>query len=399
MADLETFRSEVRSWLEANCPPEMRKPLRLGDELVWGGRREKFSAPDSKLWLERVAGKGWTTPTWPKECGGAGLGGAEARVLSSEMRAFGCRPALVSFGITMLGPVVLQYGTDAQKRQFLPPIARGEIRWCQGYSEPGAGSDLASLQCAAVRDGDHYVVNGQKIWTSEAHLSDWIFCLVRTKKDGPKHDGISFILIDMDQPGVTATPIVLISGASAFCQTFFDNVRVPAANRIGEENAGWTIAKRLLQHEREMLSEPGGGSVGSKAKKRTLAEWARESLGASEGALPDAELRERIARVEMDQLAYNASLRRSADAAKAGRGPGPETSMFKLVLSELNKRRADVRVRIAGVQGLGWIGEGFEQADLEATRLWLGSKAESIAGGTSEVQRNIIAKRVLGLPD
>ncbi len=396
MADLETFRAEARAWLEANCPAEMRRPLQPGDSLVWGGRREKFAAPGSKLWLERMVAKGWTVPTWPKEYGGAGLSKAEARALQQEMRALGCRPALTSFGITMLAPVVMEYGTEEQKLRFLPPIARGEIRWCQGYSEPGSGSDLASLQCAAVRDGDHYVVNGQKIWTSDAHLSDWIFCLVRTNKQAPKHDGISFLLIDMDQPGVKATPIVLISGASDFCQTFFDNVRVPVANRIGAENAGWTIAKRLLQHEREMLSE-GGGSYQAK-KKRTLAEWARERLGAGPGALPDADVRDRIVRVEMDQLAYSASLRRSMESAKAGRGPGPETSMFKLVVSELSKRRADVRVRLAGVQGLGWEGEGFDESDLEATRIWLASKAESIAGGTSEIQKNIIAKRVLGLP-
>ena len=399
MTDLDTFRAETRAWLEANCPPEMRKPIGLGDELVWGGRREKFASPGSKLWLERTVAKGWTVPTWPQEYGGAGLSMEQARALQQELRAFGCRPPLVSFGITMLAPVIMEYASEEQKRRFLPPIARGEIRWCQGYSEPGAGSDLASLQCAALRDGEHYVVNGQKIWTSEAHLSDWIFCLVRTQKSASKHDGISFLLIDMDQPGVKATPIVLISGASAFCQTFFDGVRVPVANRVGQENAGWTIAKRLLQHEREMLSEPGGGSVSSRTKRRTLADWARESLGAPTGPLPDADLRDRIARVEMDQLAYDASLRRSVESAKAGRGPGPETSMFKLVLSELNKRRADVRSRIAGVQGLGWAGAGFERHDLEATRLWLGSKAESIAGGTSEIQLNIIAKRVLGLPD
>ena len=398
MADLEAFRAEARAWLEAKCPPEMRTPLRPGESLVWGGRRERFEAPGSKLWLERMVAKGWTVPTWPKEYGGAGLSKAEARVLQQEMRALGCRTALTSFGMTLLAPVVLEYGTEEQKKKFLPPIARGEIRWCQGYSEPGAGSDLASLQCAAVRDGDDYVVNGQKIWTTEAHLSDWIFCLVRTDKSGAKHDGISFLLIDMDQPGVKATPIVLINGTSDFCQTFFDGVRVPVANRIGPENAGWTIAKRLLQHEREMLSEAGGSTQAR--KKRTLAEWARERLGAAEGEpLPDADIRDRIVRVEMDQLAYSASLRRSIESAKAGRGPGPETSMFKLVVSELRKRRADLRVRLAGVQGLGWEGEGFDEYDLEATRSWLASKADSIAGGTSEIQRNVIAKRVLGLPD
>ncbi len=400
MADLDTFRSETRSWLEANCPAEMRTPPKSAFDVAWGGRKAEWASPEQKQWLDVMAEKGFTVPTWPKDCGGAGLSKAEAKVLKQEMRALGCRPPLMSFGITMLGPVVLEYGTDEQKRKFLPPIARGDIRWCQGYSEPGAGSDLASLQCKAERDGDDYVVNGQKVWTSEAHLSDWIFCLVRTNSDASKHDGISFLLIDMDDPGVEATPIELISGASMFCQTFFDNVRVPVNHRIGAENAGWTIAKKLLQHEREMLSDPGGSGSPTGARKRgTLADDARLSLGASEGPLPDTALRERIARLELDTLCYKATLTRSADGAKAGRGVGPETSMFKLYMSELNKRKSDLRVRIRGANGLGWTGEGFARDDLAATREWLNSKAESIAGGTSEIQRNIIAKRVLGLPD
>ncbi len=400
MADLETFRADTRAWLEANCPEEMRKPMKAAGDVQWGGRNREFSSDEQRIWLERMSEKGWTVPTWPEDCGGAALSNAEAKVLKQEMRALNCRTPLMSFGIMMLGPVVLEYGTEAQKREFLPPIARGEIRWCQGYSEPGAGSDLASLQCRAARDGDEYVVNGQKFWTSEAHLSDWIFCLVRSNPKASKHDGISFLLIDMDDPGVEATPIELISGASMFCQTFFDDVRVPVSNRIGDEDAGWTIAKKLLQHEREMLSDPAGGGSPTGARKRgTLADDARKSLGAAEGPLPDADLRDRIARVELDQLCYNATLRRSADGAKAGRGVGPETSMFKLYLSELNKRKSDLRVRVRGVNGLGWSGDSFARDDLAATREWLNSKAESIAGGTSEIQRNIIAKRVLGLPD
>ena len=300
MNNRETFRAETRAWLDENCPPEMRRP---GD-VAWGGRTARFSSDDQKLWMERMANKGWTVPTWPRDCGGAGLSKEEAAVLAQEMREFGCRTPLNSFGIMMLGPVVLQYGTEEQKRKFLPPIARGEIRWCQGYSEPGAGSDLANVQCRAVREGDDYVVNGQKIWTSEAHLSDWIFCLVRTNTQVAKHDGISFLLIDMADPGVEATPTPLISGESIFCQTFFDDVRVPVENRIGEENAGWTIAKRLLEHERNSMSTGAGSrSANAKRKRRTLIDDARTALDTPEGKLPDADLRDRIARVEPPTVA------------------------------------------------------------------------------------------------
>ena len=396
MTQLETFRAETRAWLDGNCPGEMRKH---GD-VAWGGRNAHWSSDDQKLWMERMADKGWTVPTWPRDSGGAGLSKEEDKVLKQEMRDLGCRVPLNSFGIMMLGPVVLEYGTAEQKRKFLPPIARGEIRWCQGYSEPGAGSDLANVQCRALRDGDDYIVNGQKIWTSEAHLSDWIFCLVRTNTEASKHDGISFLLIDMDDPGVEATPIELIAGSSIFCQTFFDDVRVPVENRLGDENAGWTIAKRLLQHERNMISSPTeSGSAISAHKRRTLVDDARAGLDTPEGRLPDADLRDRIVRFELDQLCYQATLQRSADGARAGQGVGPETSMFKLYQTELTKRKADLRVRARGVNGLGWSGDAFATDDLKATRRWLMSKAESIAGGTSEIQRNIIAKRVLGLPD
>jgi alkylation response protein AidB-like acyl-CoA dehydrogenase len=398
MSELDQFRSEARSWLEKNCPPEMLKPLPSTDDVVWGGRKSVFPHPDAKLWLERMGEKGWTVPTWPKEYGGGGLSGEEARVLKQEMRSLGCRGALFSFGISMLGPCLLEYGTEEQKKEHLPKIARGEIRWCQGYSEPGAGSDLASLQCRAVREGDEYVVTGQKIWTSEAHLSDWIFCLVRTDPEASKHEGISFLLIDMDEPGCTTTPIELISGASMFCQTFLDGARVPVKNLVGTENAGWTIAKRLLQHERSMLSEGGGGPP-NMGKRKSNADRAREALECGPGPLPDADLRDRITRLEMDNLCYKATLRRSSENARAGRGPGPETSMFKLYVSELSKRKADLRVRIAGAGGLGWEGEGFDDQELASTREWLRAKSESIAGGTSEIQLNIIAKRVLGLPD
>ncbi len=394
MSDLDTFRHETREWLEANCPAGVRdSSQQMG---VWGGRRATFPNDDARTWLERMVEKGWTVPTWSKEYGGAGLSEDEANILTQEMQRIEANAPLFSFGMAMLAPALMEFASEEQKLEFLPPIARGEIRWCQGYSEPGAGSDLASLRTRAVRDGDHYVVNGSKIWTSDADVSDWIFALVRTDPDVPKHEGISFLLIDMETPGVSISPIELISGASPFCETFFDDVRVPAANRIGEENKGWNIAKRLLQHERAMLSQ--GGRVRGPMRK-SLVEVARDVMRAPEGPLPEAALREELVQFEMDRLCYGATFQRSADAAKAGRGPGPETSMFKLYLSEMNQRGSDLRQRIVGADGLGWEGEGFSKEELQITREWLYGRAGTILGGTSEIQMNIIAKRVLGLPD
>ncbi|MGI9329050.1 MAG: acyl-CoA dehydrogenase family protein [Pseudomonadales bacterium] len=396
MTDLAKFRDETRQWLQQNCPAGVRG-ANAPEDFYWGGRRASFVNDDARLWFERVVERGWTVPTWPKEYGGGGLSKAEAQVLGQELRSLEAKPALFSFGISMLGPALLEFANEAQKKTHLTRIARGEIRWCQGYSEPGAGSDLASLRCRAVREGDHYVINGSKIWTSNADVSDWIFALVRTDPNVPKHEGISFMLIDMDSPGVSVKPIELISGASPFCETFFDDVRVPAENLIGEENKGWNIAKRLLQHERAMLSESSGGRSGP--VRKSLLEVARDSLGAATGQLPDIALRNELAQFEMDQHCYRATFRRSADAAKRGQGPGPETSMFKLYLSELNQRGQDLRQRAAGEQSLGWAGEGYDREELAITREWLYGRAATILGGTSEIQMNIIAKRVLGLPD
>ncbi|MEY2883808.1 MAG: hypothetical protein RL490_1532, partial [Pseudomonadota bacterium] len=238
MADLETFRAETRAWLEANCPAEMRQPVMRDADVCWGGRNVKFTGEPQRVWLERMGERGWTVPEWPKAYGGGGLTKDEAKVLASEMRRIKARSPLSSFGIWMLGPALLKYGNEAQKLEHLPRIARGEIRWCQGYSEPGAGSDLASLRTSAEDKGDHYLVNGQKVWTSYADKADWIFCLVRTNPEAPKHLGISFLLFDMASPGVSTSPIKLISGASPFCQTFFDNVQVPRENLMGEAGQG-----------------------------------------------------------------------------------------------------------------------------------------------------------------
>ncbi len=398
MSDLETFRQEARAWLKENCPASCQGDNNILPDILWGGRRQKIDEPDVQLWMDRLVAQGWTIPGWPKEYGGGGLSADESKVLAEEMSAIGTHSPLYSFGISMLGPALLEYATEEQKREHLPRIASGEIRWCQGYSEPGSGSDLASLQCKAVKDGDDYVVTGQKVWTSTADVSDWIFCLVRTDSDAPKHEGISFLLIDMESEGVSARPIVLLSGASPFCETFFDSVRVPIANRVFEENKGWSVAKALLLHERTMLAGgPGRASTGD--QKRTLLEVARDSMNAPTGPLPDKAVRAEIAQTEMDQMCYAATLQKVQDAAKAGKGMGPEGSMFKLYLSELGQRSADLRQRLNGADGLIWDGDEFHPEAKESTREWLYSRASTILGGTSEIQLNIITKRVLGLPE
>ncbi len=397
MENLDAFRADVAKWLEGNCPASMRKPMASEEETNWGGRHKKYENPDEKLWLERMAAKGYTCPTWPREYGGGGLSNGEARVLAEELRRIHARPALISFGITMLGPVLLEYGNEQQKREHLPKITRGEIRWCQGYSEPGAGSDLAGLQTRAEDKGDHYLVNGQKIWTSYANYADWIFCLVRTDANAPKHDGISFLLFDMESPGVSVAPIKLISGSSPFCQTFFQDVKVPKQNLIGKVNGGWTIAKKLLQHEREMIGGMGFGLAASGGG--SIDQMAKEYCGDEGGRIADGLIREQVAQHQMDQRCFMTTVRRSAEEAKAGQGPGAASSMFKLYGTEMNKRRYELLVKILGTQAVGWEGAGFKPRERATTREWLRSKGNSIEGGTSEVQLNIIAKRVLGLPD
>lgn len=397
MTDLDAFRAETKNWLEANCPASMRTPM-PEEETVWGGRRAEYPNPDAKLWLDNMASRGWTVPTWPTEYGGGGLTHEENRVLAEELARIKARPALNSFGIWMLGPALLEYASEEQKRRFLPPIARGEIRWCQGYSEPNYGSDLAGLQTKAEDQGDHYLVNGAKIWTSYANHADWIFCLVRTKPDVPKHEGISFLLFDMDSPGVTTSPIPLISGASPFCQTFFDNVSVPKENLVGELNKGWTIAKRLLQHERQMISGIGGNSALG-GGNRSLSTQAKNYVGERDGQIDDHALRSDVTHHNMNDRAFQLTLARSAQEAASGNANGHLASMFKYYGSEQNKRKFELMLQTMGSQSVGWEGDAFSSGELNTTRSWLRSKANSIEGGTSEVQLNVIAKRVLGLPD
>ncbi len=391
MSDLDTFRSETRAWLAENCPPEMRKPVRSEDDVCWGGRQFKPSHPAQKEWLDKMAAKGWTVPDWPKAYGGGGLSPAETKILREEMAAIKARNPLNSFGISMLGPALLKYGTEEQKLDHLTKIARGEIRWCQGYSEPNAGSDLAGLATSAEDKGDHYLVNGQKVWTSYADKADWIFCLVRTDKTS-KQGGISFVLFDMASPGVSTKPILLISGNSPFCETFFDNVKVPKVNRVYEENKGWDVAKYLLGHEREMISGMGLASSGG----NPLIDGAIATLGLEGGRLADPLLRAAIALFEVRAKAFGAMSERFIDELKAGKAHPAQPSMMKYYGTELNKGRYELMMASGGSDALEWDSERSRGGAVP--RSWLRTKANSIEGGTSEIQLNIVAKRILELP-
>ncbi|GEM70391.1 acyl-CoA dehydrogenase [Sphingomonas aquatilis NBRC 16722] len=393
MTDLDQFRADTRAWLEANCPPDMREPIRGDQDVCWGGRHYDPAAnPAQAQWLKVMGERGWTVPDWPKEYGGGGLSPAETKVLREEMRAIRARNPLNSFGISMLGPALLKYGSEEQKREHLPKIARGEIRWCQGYSEPNAGSDLAGLATSAEDAGDHYIVNGQKVWTSYADKADWIFCLVRTSK-ASKQGGISFVLFDMESPGVSTKPILLISGYSPFCETFMDNVKVPKANRIHEENKGWDVAKYLLGHEREMISGMGLGGQG----ESPLVAGAIATIGLDhDGRLADPVLRTQIALFEVRAKAFAAMSERFIDELKAGRAHPAQPSMMKYVGTELNKDRHELMMAAGGSDALEWESERSNTG--AAPRAWLRTKANSIEGGTSEIQLNIIAKRILELP-
>jgi len=385
VSDLEAFRAETRAWLEANCPAEMRLPVRDEGDMCWGGRHPVFKSDAQKRWLETMAGRGWTVPDWPRDYGGGGLSPAETKVLKQEMARIGARNPLMSFGISMLGPALLKYGSEEQKRRFLPEIARGEIRWCQGYSEPNAGSDLASLQTKCEDKGDHWLVNGQKVWTSYADKADWIFCLVRTDPKAPKHEGISFLLFDMASEGVSTRPILLISGNSPFCETFFDDVRVPKDQLVGEVNKGWDVAKYLLGHEREMISGMGlGGQTGA------LGEALKEACAA------DPLLRADVARFDVDAMAFRAMSERFIDELKAGRAHPAQPSMMKYAGTELNKARHELVMAAGGSDALEW--ESERSRGGKAAREWLRTKANSIEGGTSEIQLGIVAKRILELP-
>ena len=398
---LREFRLDAREWLGENCPASIRSQM-PEEEIVNGGSKQRSTNPESYVWLERMASRGWTVPHWPEEYGGADLTTREYVVLLEEMSAINARIPLTGMGVSMIGPTLLEYGTPEQKAEHLPKIASGEIRWCQGYSEPGAGSDLASLQTRAVEDGDQYVINGQKIWTTLAQHADWIFCLVRTNPEAPKHEGISFMLVDMDQPGVTVQPIRLISGASQFCETFFEDAVTEKKNLVHQLNRGWTVGKRLLQHERSGIQALAQAASGRDARATTgipITEAAKAYIGTDDaGRIDDPSLRAEITALMMNTRALALTQSRSVEESEGGT-PGFTTSVFKLRGADLRKEQLELQLKARGTQALGWQGDTFTAEERDVTRNWLGSKAGSIAGGYNEVQLNIISKRVLGLPD
>mgnify|MGYP001427611948 CR=1 FL=1 len=391
MIDLQSFRDDTRQWLEENCPTSMRTPVTDTKAVCWGGRNGTFQSVEQKQWMERMGARGWTAPMWPKEYGGGGLSKTEAKVLREELERINARSPLDSFGVWMIGPALLAFGSEELKQQHLPPIVRGEIRWCQGYSEPNSGSDLAALQSKAVDMGDHYKVNGQKVWTSYGDQADWMFCLVRTDPDAKKQSGISLVLFDMETPGVTPKPIKLISGSSPFCETFLEDVRVEKNQVVGEVNQGWTIAKYLLTHEREMIGGFGLADAGA----QNLWEVAVGALGLEEGRLSNSFLRQDVTRWEIDAAAFALTAERVTDQAKVGQGVGATSAMLKYYGTELNKRRYEVMMKLQGTEAMGW--EGTASQDGWLPKTWLRTKGNSIEGGTSEVQLNIIAKNILGL--
>ena len=394
---MDDFRSEVRTWLRDNFPSSL---VGKGGAMMTPQGADS-AGPEGTAWRKAVGAKGWGTPTWPKAYGGGGLSKAEAAVLAREMARIGAWSPIGGMGIMMFGPTLLEYGSEEQKLRHIPPICTADIRWCQGYSEPGAGSDLAALQTFAedVSDpigGDHYIVNGQKTWTSGGQWADWCFALVRTDRSR-KHDGISFLLIDMKSPGVTVKPIRMISGISPFCETFFDNVAVPKANRVGAEGEGWTIGKRLLQHERTNISGAGGRASGLMGP--SLPEIAKTSLGVdAQGRIADPELRLRITRFEMDWRNFLLTAARVTQEARTG-GPSEVSSILKTIGTRLVQERAELLIEITGLQGLGWEGDGFSTSELAGVRSWLGGKASTIYGGSTEIQYNVVAKRILGMLD
>jgi alkylation response protein AidB-like acyl-CoA dehydrogenase len=391
-SEVEAFRGEARNWLEENYPQSLRRDAEATQEAIMMGGLKPTG--DLKLWKDRMAAKGWGAPTWPKQYGGGGLTPQEARILQEEMNRIGATNPMVGMGTSMFGPTLLEYGTEDQKQRHIPPIVKGEIRWCQGYSEPGAGSDLASLTTKAEDKGDHWEINGQKIWTSGAQYADWCFCLVRTDPS-KKHEGISFVLIDMHQPGVETRPIKLIAGSSPFCETFFTNARAEKNDMVGPLNGGWTVGKRLLQHERS--GQGGGRMLGGGA---SIPDMAKKYVGLDEaGRIADSDLRTRIANHMMSARAHALTMQRVLNEARGNLNPSATTSIMKNSGTQIGQERSELTLEIMGHQGLGWEGDDFAADELSAVRGWLSGKATTIFGGSQEIQSNIISKRILGLPD
>lgn len=388
---LTEFRKETRAWLEENCPVSMRGQTKDIAELYWGGRNSDFTSEDQKIWFKRMHDKGWIVPYWDKKYGGGGLSPLENKILAEEMTRLRCKQPLFSFGISMLGPALLKFATEEQKGHYLKDIVDAKIRWCQGYSEPNAGSDLAGLQMKAVDKGDHFLVNGSKIWTSYGDNADWIFCLVRTNTEVKKQEGISFLLIDMNSEGVEARPIQLISGKSAFTETFFDDVKVPKENLVGELNNGWTIAKYLLTHERQMI-----GGIGEADQKFVARDVVLDAVGLHNGVLNDSILRTELVTYEMNLAIYDMTIERAIDEAKAGNNSGAASSLFKYFGTELNVQAMEIIMTAGGMDELAIEGEATNNGFI--AKRFLRSKGNTIEGGTSEIQLNIISKNILGLP-
>ena len=393
---IEAFRGEVRDWLQANFPASLKNV----NPAMEGGS-DGAHASDMALWCERLAERGWGAPHWPREYGGAGLDHAHVRVLAQEMARAGASnpvPMQAGMGVTMVGPTILEYGTEDQKQRHLPGIASGKVRWCLGLSEPNAGSDLASLTTQAEDRGDHFVLNGQKIWTSGADISQWCGALVRTDRSAAKHSGISFVMLPMDQPGVRTRPIRLISGASPFCETFFTDARAEQSDLLGDLNDGWNVIKRLLQHERASQTSargPGGGE-----KVETLQEVARRYVGTdAEGRLDDADLRGRLTRHLMDAAAHKLTADRISAEARGNPAVSAAASIMKNSATSVAQARSELLLEIMGHQGLGWDGDAYSDEEIGVVREWLWGKAISIYGGSAEVQKNIISKNILGLPE
>jgi alkylation response protein AidB-like acyl-CoA dehydrogenase len=390
-AEEAAFRTEVRDWLEANIPPHLREKVVSYAEL---------DREDLLAWHRILARKGWVAPAWPEEWGGTDWNAVQRYIFEEECGLAGA-PPLVPFGLAMCAPVLIRFGTQAQKERFLPRIYQGDDFWCQGYSEPGSGSDLASLKTRADRQGDHYLVNGQKIWTTMGHFADWIFCLVRTNFDTAiRQEGISFLLIDMKTPGITVRPLILMDGGHEVNEVFFDNVKVPGENLVHEEGKGWTVAKFLLGHERLNTGRIGASKRELVALKR-LAEGQRRN---GRPLLDDARFAARIAELEIDLMALEITNLRFLDQMRGGRPPGAEVSMLKIKGTEIQQRLTELMMDACGPAALR--GPGADETVAEnggdpiTARLGLrygNFRKTSIYAGSNEIQRNIMAKMMLGL--
>ena len=382
------FRDEVRGWLRENLPKELR------DKVV---DYRELTRDDLQRWHRLLAAKGWIAPSWPIECGGTSWSVVQRYIFEEECGYAGA-PPLIPFGLMMCAPVLFKFGTEAQKKRFLPRIYSGDDFWCQGYSEPGSGSDLASLRTSAKRDGDHYVVNGQKTWTTLAHMADWIFCLVRS--DGAadkKQEGISFLLIDMKSPGITLRPLILMDGGHEVNEVFFDDVRVPAENLVYEDGKGWTVAKFLLGHER-MNTARIGASRRELEKLKALAAVQRKNGGS---LLDDPRFRDRLSRIEIELMALAITNLRFLDALRGGRAPGAEVSMLKITGTEIQQALTELMMETAGPEAQRAApidhAEIFDAFTASLAARYCNYRKTSIYAGSNEIQRNIIAKRLLDL--